>query len=111
LFKNKEQLVLDKAQEIYEKLKNKFKVKIDDSDEKPGSKYYRWELKGVPIRIEVGPRDIAKQQVVLVKRHDGEKTFVKEEELETVLANIANNYTQEIKEKKLNRRLLRDRLR
>lgn len=101
LFKNKEQMVLDKAQEIFEKIRGFYKVKLDTTDESPGSKYYTWELKGVPIRIEIGPRDIEKKQVVVVKRHNGEKSFVKEVELEAFLANIAKTYTQEIKEKNL----------
>lgn len=101
LFKNKEQMVLDKAQEIFEKIRGFYKVKLDTTDESPGSKYYTWELKGVPIRIEIGPRDIEKKQVVVVKRHNGEKSFVKEVELEALLANIAKIYTQEIKEKNL----------
>ena len=101
LFKNKEQIVLDKVQEINQMLKDKYIVKLDDSEGSAGSKYYYWELRGVPIRIEVGPRDVEKNQVVVVKRHDGEKSFVKEEELEDFIANIAKNYTKEIIEKNL----------
>ncbi|MFH1744408.1 MAG: His/Gly/Thr/Pro-type tRNA ligase C-terminal domain-containing protein, partial [bacterium] len=43
---------------------------------KPGFKYNEWEVRGVPIRIEIGPRDIEKDQVVLVRRDNGEKMFV-----------------------------------
>ena len=101
LFKNKEEIVLEKAQELYEKLKDKYTVKFDNSDDSPGSKFYFWEMKGVPIRIEIGPRDIQKEQVVIVKRHDGEKLFVKMEELDNKLAEIANNYTKEVRTKHL----------
>ncbi len=99
LFKNKEQIVLDKAKEIYNKLKDKYVVKFDDSEDSAGSKFYYWELRGVPIRIEVGPRDVQNKQVVLVKRHDGKKFTVKEDELEEKIKEIAENYTKEIKEK------------
>ncbi|MHA1274386.1 MAG: proline--tRNA ligase [Promethearchaeota archaeon] len=99
LFKNKEQMVLDKAKEIYNKLKDKYVVKFDDSEDSAGSKFYYWELRGVPIRIEVGPRDVQNKQVVLVKRHDGKKFTVKEDELEEKIKEIAENYTKEIKEK------------
>jgi len=49
------------------------RVKIDDSDERPGAKYYKWELKGVPIRIEIGPRDLKKNSCVIVRRDTTEK--------------------------------------
>ena len=101
LFKEKEDIVLTKAKEICERLKNNYTVKIDDSDESPGSKFYNWELKGVPIRIEIGPRDLEKNQMVLVKRHDGKKIVVKDSELEKVVDEIAQNYTKEIKEKSM----------
>lgn len=101
LFKGKEQKVIEKVNEIYEMLKGKYIVKVDESDKSMGNKFYYWELKGVPIRIEVGPKDVEKNQVVIVKRHDGQKFFVKEKELESFIDDIAVNYTQEIKEKKL----------
>jgi prolyl-tRNA synthetase len=101
LFKEKEDIVLTKTKEIFERLNNKYTVKIDDSDESPGSKFYNWELKGVPIRIEIGPRDLEKNQMVLVKRHDGKKIFVKDSELEKIVDEIAQNYTREIKEKSM----------
>ncbi|HMK46937.1 MAG TPA: proline--tRNA ligase [Methanocella sp.] len=48
---------------------------IDDADERPGAKYYKWEMKGVPFRIEIGPRDLKNNSVVLVRR-DGKKESV-----------------------------------
>ena len=51
------------------------RVKLDTSDERPGAKFYKWEMKGVPIRLEVGPRDIEKG-VVTVARRDGAKKVV-----------------------------------
>jgi prolyl-tRNA synthetase len=101
LFKNKEEAVLNKAKEIFNLFKDRYKTKIDDSDDSPGSKFYNWELKGVPIRIEIGPRDLQKQQVVIVKRHDGKKLIAKEAELIDKVNEIAENYTNEIKKKSL----------
>ncbi len=101
LIKGKEDIVLDKCKKIYDKIKEKYLVKFDNLEESPGSKYYRWEMKGVPIRIEIGPRDIQKDQVVIVKRHDGKKIFVKENELENIIDEIRKKYTKELKEKKL----------
>ncbi|MDP7179849.1 MAG: proline--tRNA ligase [Candidatus Woesearchaeota archaeon] len=68
--------VLKKAHEIKDKLKG-HSVKLDDRDEyRPGWKFNEWEMKGVPIRIEIGPKDIEKNQVVLVRRDNLEKSFV-----------------------------------
>jgi len=101
IYKGKEKMVLEKANEIYNLFKDKYIVKIDDSDESVGNKYYYWELKGVPIRIEIGPKDIEKQQVVIVKRHDGKRFQIKEGQLKDKIDEIAQNYTKEIKEKSL----------
>ncbi|OPY19779.1 MAG: Proline--tRNA ligase [Methanomethylovorans sp. PtaU1.Bin093] len=49
------------------------RVKIDLSDDRPGAKYYRWEMKGVPLRLEIGPRDLKNGVAVLVRRDTGEK--------------------------------------
>jgi prolyl-tRNA synthetase len=81
------QLIQEKAQELFEKLgKNAIAVRLDDRTEyTPGWKFNEWELKGVPIRIEIGPRDVKQKQVVLVRRDTGKKLAVKEEEtLDTV---------------------------
>jgi prolyl-tRNA synthetase len=52
------------------------RVRIDDSDERPGAKYYRWELQGVPVRVELGPRDLAQNSCMLVRRDTAEKRAV-----------------------------------
>ncbi|MHA1343969.1 MAG: proline--tRNA ligase, partial [Promethearchaeota archaeon] len=101
LFKNKEQIVLDKVKEIYNKLKDNYRTKLDSSEYSAGTKFYYWELKGVPIRIEIGPRDIENNQLVVVQRHDGKKFNIKESELESFIKDREKNYTKEIKEKKL----------
>ncbi len=69
--------VLEKAGELYEALKAAgIRVKLDDSDNSPGWKYAEYEMKGVPVRIEIGPKDIENGQCVIATRHNGEKTFV-----------------------------------
>ena len=74
--------VLKKAKEYYELLKkNGIRVKLDDSDHTPGWKYSEYEMKGVPLRLEIGPRDLANGVLVLAKRNTGEKITVKEDEL------------------------------
>ena len=78
--------VLDKANELYNTLKNAgIRVKLDDSEQSPGWKFAQYEMKGVPVRLEIGPKDIENDQCVLVTRHNREKVFCKLGELvETV---------------------------
>lgn len=85
IFKGKEKDVMKKCKSLYEKLKKKMNVHFDDRDETAGSKFFDWEIKGVPIRIEVGPKDVEKKQVVIVRRDSGQKMFVKETDLVTEL--------------------------
>ena len=70
------ELVLKKAQEIERILsKNKIRTHLDSRDEfTPGYKFHDWEMKGVPLRVEVGPKDIAKGKIVLVRRDNQKKT-------------------------------------
>ncbi len=81
--------VLEKAAELEARLKQRFRVKLDDSDNSAGWKFAEYEMKGVPVRLELGPRDIENNQCVLVDRVNREKTFVSldnlEEELEQKL--------------------------
>jgi prolyl-tRNA synthetase len=78
--------VLEKADELKAELSKKFRVKLDDSDHAPGWKFAEYEMKGVPLRVECGPRDLENGQCVLVRRSDGEKTIVRLEDLETAAA-------------------------
>jgi len=81
LFDKSKEKILKKAEEIKNKLKE-YNIEIDKRDEySPGWKFHEWELKGIPLRIELGPKDLEKNQVVLVRRDTGEKEFVKTAEL------------------------------
>lgn len=74
--------VVEKATEICEKIKELgFRAKIDDSDNSPGWKFAEYEMKGVPLRLEIGPRDIENNACVLVTRHNGEKEVVSLDDL------------------------------
>ncbi len=74
--------VLDKANEVYESLKNTFRVKLDDTENSPGWKFSQYEMQGVPLRLELGPKDIENNQCVLVRRDTREKIFVSLDNLE-----------------------------
>ena len=79
--------VVEKANELKDRLSN-FRVKVDDSDKSPGWKFSEYEMKGVPIRLEVGPKDIEKNQVVLARRDSGEKIIVSMDNLEEEVAKL-----------------------
>ena len=69
--------VLEKARELLAQLKKAgFRVKLDDSDNSAGWKFSEYEMKGVPVRLEIGPKDIEAGQCVLVTRHNREKAVV-----------------------------------
>ena len=96
--------VLEKAHELYNSLKSMFRAEIDDRDNvSPGFKFNDWEMKGVPVRIELGPRDIENGVCVLVRRDTSEKIVVKLDEVEKVitetLEKIHNNMFEECKKR------------
>ena len=77
--------VSEKAAELAEKISKYARVKLDDSDNARGWKFSQWEMKGVPLRLEIGPKDLEKNQCVLVRRDTREKVFVSLDELETAI--------------------------
>lgn len=87
--------VLDKAYELKAQLSAVARVKVDDSDKQPGWKFNEHEMKGVPVRVEIGPRDIENNQAILARRDTGEKVTVSLDDLATevekLLAEIQSN--------------------
>ncbi len=73
--------VVEKATEIYDNLKDICRVKLDNGEQSPGWKFAEYEMKGVPLRIEIGPRDIENGVCVVVRRDNREKTIVPLENL------------------------------
>lgn len=81
--------VKEKSQEIYKQLKNKYRIELDDREKvSPGYKFNDWEMRGVPLRIEMGPRDIENGVCVLVRRDTNEKIEVKLTELDAKVGEI-----------------------
>ena len=79
IYRNDEEkeAVLKAAQNIKDSLKDEVRIHIDaDDTKKPGSKFFHWELKGVPFRIEIGPRDLANNECVIANRLTGEKETI-----------------------------------
>ncbi len=90
--------VLEKAGEIFDKLKALgIRVKLDDSDNSPGWKFAEYEMRGVPVRIEIGPKDIEAGQCVVATRYNGEKQTVSlENDLSTLAARVKELLDKEI---------------
>lgn len=97
--------VLDAAYELQQALKSKFRVSIDASDKKPGWKFNESEMKGIPVRLEIGPRDIEENKVVLVRRDTGEKLTVEQQNLETELARLLEDIQKNLYDKALQHRI------
>ncbi|KOF11194.1 proline--tRNA ligase [Planococcus glaciei] len=97
--------VLDAAYELQKALKSKFRVGIDASDKKPGWKFNESEMKGIPVRLEIGPRDIEENKVVLVRRDTGEKLTVEQQNLETELARLLEDIQKNLYDKALQHRI------
>ncbi|MEM7826454.1 MAG: proline--tRNA ligase [Candidatus Aenigmatarchaeota archaeon] len=93
--------VVKRAKKLEEKLKKaNFSVLIDERKEyTPGWKFNEWELKGVPLRIEIGPKDLKEKRVVLVKRNDFKKIQVEEKELVEKVGEILEEIQKELFEK------------
>ena len=94
--------VIPAAREVAKRLEALgLRVKLDDSDKSPGWKFSEWEMKGVPLRVELGPRDIEKGQVVLAKRNTGEKIFCESADLEAKVQELLKTIHKEMYNKAL----------
>ncbi len=84
IFKKGAEEVMAACKDVQARLKRVgVRVEIDSSDLRPGAKYYRWEMKGVPLRLEIGPRDLQNNVAVAVRRDTGEKEQIPLPEIET----------------------------
>jgi prolyl-tRNA synthetase len=99
VYDEKKKEILSKAEKIGEMLSYSYRVKVDERDDiSPGEKFNIWEMKGVPFRIEIGPKDLENNQAVIVRRYDGKKFFVGVKELEGKLRKLSEAYTKELRE-------------
>lgn len=92
--------VLDKSFEICDALKNAgVRVKVDDTDKSPGFKFSEQEMRGIPLRVEIGPRDIENGTCVLCRRDTREKTEVAISDLETVVPKLLEDIQNDMLER------------
>lgn len=94
IMQNKEG-VLEKAVQLKEKL-SAYRVKVDDSDKNPGWKFAEQEMRGIPIRVEIGPRDIEANKALLVRRDTGEKIEVSLDEIDTRVGELLETIQEDM---------------
>jgi prolyl-tRNA synthetase len=100
---NTRQKVLDFSQQVFQNLNKVYSIKLDDREQyKPGFKYAEWEMIGVPLRIEIGPRDVEKNQVMLVRRDNREKTAVSADNILPAIEALLEKIQKDLYEKALN---------
>ena len=96
--------VLEAAAALRDRLSTVARVKMDDSENSAGWKFAEYEMKGVPLRLELGPKDIAAGQCVLVRRDNREKTVVPLDQLETVIPQMLDEVRDALYQKALDNR-------
>ena len=100
LFKGKEGGVVDGSKDLAERMARAgWRVHVDLRDETAGFKFNDWEMRGVPVRIELGPRDLEKQQCVLVRRDTGDKRVVALADAEKALSETLDLYARGLVER------------
>ena len=100
LFKGKREMVEEKAVELYNLLKDMgVRVEIDNRDIRPGRKFYHWELRGVPVRIEVGPKDLENKMVTIYRRDTEEKYQVREEDIKEEILDLFERIKENMRER------------
>jgi len=97
MFDKTKKEILEKAEGIRTILKKDFRVETDTRDGyTPGWKFNEWEMRGVPLRLEIGPKDMAQGQVMLARRDTGEKMAVKEEKLAETVKELLDNIQENL---------------
>jgi prolyl-tRNA synthetase len=95
----KKEGVLEAVDALQEKLSGVARVKTDKTDKSPGFKFAEQEMRGIPLRLEVGPRDLENGEAVVVRRDTGDKQTVKLDELETLIPALLETIQKEMLER------------
>jgi prolyl-tRNA synthetase len=99
-FKENEVPVEKVAAELKEELEaSGLRVQLDDRDIRPGNKFYHWERRGVPLRVEIGPKDMEKEQVTAVRRDTGEKLAIPVKTFKVRVNQVLEQITENLKER------------
>lgn len=95
----KKEGILEKAYELRDRLQSNFRVKVDDTDKSPGYKFAEAEMRGYPLRLEIGPKDLEAGKCVLCRRDNGEKIEVALDEVESKMAELLETIHHDMLEK------------
>lgn len=95
-FKGKQDRINKEVQKLREEL-GAYRVRVDDRELRPGSKFYDWEIKGVPLRLEVGPRDIEEGVVTAVRRDNGEKLRIQRKDAAGEVGKLLENISRDLR--------------
>jgi prolyl-tRNA synthetase len=95
-FKGKQEEINDEVEKLEKEL-SPIRVKVDNRELRPGSKFYDWEIKGVPLRLELGPRDIAEKAVTAVRRDNGEKLRLKRDSVREEVKALLHEITRDLR--------------
>lgn len=95
----KKEGILEKAYELRDRLQSNFRVKVDDTDKSPGYKFAEAEMRGYPLRLEIGPKDLEAGKCVLCRRDNGEKIEVAPDEVESKVAELLETIHHDMLEK------------
>ncbi len=101
--KDKEKKIFDKCRELQKKLSKDFRVEIDLSEQSPGDKFYFWEMKGVPIRIEVGQKELKEKSLTVFRRDTNKRIKIKERQLLAFIKKSDKEILKNLKEKSKNK--------
>lgn len=105
IFRNPDDETVAEAVKIFEILKQKYKVKVDlRPNIRAGEKYYEWERKGVPLRVEIGPKDLIAKQCVIVRRDTNEKVVCTVSEITTKVGKLLDTIQGDLFNKAIQRR-------
>jgi len=91
--------IIRKAKSLQKKLSKKYRVHLDLTDNKFGEKFYQWEMKGIPVRIEIGPKELSKNEVILFRRDTKTKKNVKINLLQKEIEKTGKDLTKNLIEK------------
>jgi prolyl-tRNA synthetase len=100
LYKGEEEKIMELVNKLKEKLSD-YRVIVDDSDERPGAKYYKWELKGAALRIEIGPREVQEGKVVVSFRNERKKFSVPADDVDKKIEEFAAEMKKQMYESAL----------